>query len=86
MKRINRIDIDKAIQVAKKYCVDKGYNADKIDSLYMQTISEKLCIARFPDIKANGLMNDIETRAIPVLIVNSDYTVTEWEGADKVLQ
>jgi hypothetical protein len=83
---MTRIDIKNAIEAAKRYCVSKKYNVDKIYELYKQPVLDKLYIVTFPGIKPNGLMNDYETRAIPVLVVNGDYTVTEWDGADKILK
>lgn len=62
----------------QKNIVKKGYNEKAIDALYKQVISGKMYVAKFPDVSADGLKNDLDTRPIPVLVVDADYSVTEF--------
>ena len=72
------MNIEKAIATAKENCKENGYNEEAIDTLYKQIISGKMYVAKFPDISADGLKNDLDTRPIPVLVVDADYSVTEF--------
>ncbi len=79
------MDVRRALDAARRYCVAAGYDSDIIGSLYKQVISGKLYIAYFPDTAPNGLSNDLETRAIPALVVDSALRVSETDCTKKVL-
>lgn len=79
------INLERATEAAKKYCTEHGYNSKKIDRLYKQMLGQRLCFAYFPNKNTNGLSNDLDTRAVPLLFVNENYNVTEQEEAKKIL-
>lgn len=80
------LNIARAVLAAKEYCKEKGYNEKAIDVLYKQVISGKMYVAKFPDVSADGLKNDLDTRPIPVLAVDADYSVTEFAGGWEFLK
>ena len=79
------MDIQRAKTAAMKYCVERGYSVDVLKGLYFQIISGNLYFVKFPEVKSNGLKNDVETRGIPVLKVTKEYNVAETENTKTVL-
>lgn len=79
------MDIQKAKATAMQYCVERGYLVDVLSELYCQIISDNLYFIKFPEVKPNGLKNDMETRGIPVLKVTKEYNVAETENTKTVL-
>lgn len=80
-----RIEKKLAIEAADKYCLANGLSISKLHNTYSQIISDNLYFVVFPDIEPNGLLNDIETQGIPILIVNDDYSVTKTEQTERYL-
>jgi hypothetical protein len=79
------IEKKQAMAAAEEFCRANGLAVSKLHNAYSQIISDKLYFAVFPDIKPSGLLNDIETQPVLVLVVHGDYIVTKTEYTEKYL-
>lgn len=72
------IDIQKAKRKAVEYCEANGFSVNKLKESVC-SYNESMHFLSLPITKAQGLLNDIETQGVPILVVNKDYTVSETE-------
>lgn len=75
------MNVEKATAVVKAHCEKCGYDVSKVDTMYQQMLSGRLHYAFFPKEGKNGLMDDIETQAVPLFAVDSAYCVEEFKAA-----
>lgn len=75
------MSVEKATTAVKAYCQKRGYDASKVDTMYRQMLSGRLYYAFFHRDGKNGLMDDMETQAVPLFAVDSSYCVEEFEAA-----
>lgn len=75
------MDVEKATAAVKAHCEKCGYDVSKVDTMYRQMLSGRLYYAFFPREGKNGLMDDMETQAVPLFAVDSAYCVEEFKAA-----
>lgn len=75
------MNTESATVAVKLYCEKRGYDASKVDTMYQQMLSGRLYYAYFPKKSTNGLMDDMETQAVPLFAVDSAYCVDEFKAA-----
>lgn len=79
------IDKEKAMLAAKKYCRENGLSVDKLLADQRACMDDRMYLLRFPRATDKGLYEDMDTQGVPILIVNSDYSVNETEYTKEYL-
>lgn len=66
---VDGIEKAMALSVSASYCKENGYSIDKLENKRLYVFENEAFFAAPSQLKANGLVNDMETRPVPVLIL-----------------
>ncbi len=85
MKKKHRpvdFDMEAVIQEMKEYCVQKGYDINKIDRY--QRAWDIVAAAQSKGIEPDGLCNDMETMPYCVLYYDANGVIHETEHTERI--
>ena len=82
MKINPNFDRTKAIEAAKKLYRTVGKDENEIDKMRSVKVNRELYFILYPNVKSNGLCNELDTLGIPLIRVDSNYNafIVDDEG------